>query len=183
MKTGPSFTSLLLAGALVPMAAVTARAADPKVEIGASLANATISLEDNNASTVGIPSGGFGLLSPGVYASFFLGPHVAVEPQLAWAWLHSNGFSQHTLNFAGQLDYFVDSTSKASPYVFAAAGVVDISGSNETIKSVAGGAGFRIPVGDRLTFRIDGRFTHFTDGGSSNALMFGLSIGGVLGQR
>jgi hypothetical protein len=46
---------------------------------------------------------------------------------------------------------------------------------------VTAGAGYRIPVGDRLTFRFDGRYIHFTDGGG-NAVAFALSIGGVFGN-
>jgi hypothetical protein len=36
-------------------------------------------------------------------------------------------------------------------------------------------------VGDRLTFRFDGRYTHISDVGG-NLLSFGVSIGGLLGR-
>ena len=156
-----------------------ALAADPKAEIGASLATATFGLGHNNdGSTFGIPSGGFGILQPGVYASFFIGPYVAIEPQVGLIWASISGHSEHIVNFVGQVDYFVTGADSNSAYIFGAAGVIDVSGSSTTPKSVGGGVGYRIVAGDRLTFRIDGRFAHLTEGGG-NTLSFGLTIGGV----
>jgi hypothetical protein len=60
-----------------------------------------------------------------------------------------------------------------------------MSDSDYTPKSFGFGAGYRIPVGDRLTFRVDGRYTRFTgefEDDDSNALAFTLSIGGVFGR-
>lgn len=40
-------------------------------------------------------------------------------------------------------------------------------------------------TGDRLTLRVDGRYTHFTgefEGDENNTLVFTLSIGGIFGQ-
>ena len=59
--------------------------------------------------------------------------------------------------------------------------MVDVSDSNTTPKTIGGGAGYRIPLGNRLGFRFDGRYTHFTDNGG-NALGFTLSIAGVFGR-
>jgi opacity protein-like surface antigen len=171
--------ALLVAAVLIATTASAARAADPKAEVGASLATATFGLgNSNDGSTFGIPSGGFGILQPGVYASFFVGRYVAIEPQIGLIWASSNGHSEHLVNFVGQVDYFLTGSSTNSPYIFGAAGVVDISGTSTTPKSVGGGAGYRIVAGDRLTFRIDGRVTHLTEGGG-NMLAFGLTIGGV----
>jgi opacity protein-like surface antigen len=171
--------ALIVAGVLIVTTASAALAADPKAEVGASLATATIGLGNNNSgSTFGIPSGGFGILQPGVYASFFVGPNVAIEPQIGLIWASSNGHAEHLVNVVGQVDYFVTGSSANSPYIFGAAGIIDVSGGSTTPKSVGGGVGYRIVAGDRLTFRIDGRVTHLTDGGG-NMLAFGLSIGGL----
>lgn len=82
----------------------------------------------------------------------------------------------------GQVDYFFKGTSDPSPYVFGAVGLVDITDSDETPKSIGGGLGYRIPAGDNLAFRVDGRFVHFTEG-AGNVITVGLSIGGLFGQK
>ena len=72
--------ALFLAAALI--AAASTVHAQPSAEIGASLMSATFGLDDEGVTTFGVPSGGFGILNPGVYASFFIGNYLAVEPQL-----------------------------------------------------------------------------------------------------
>lgn len=156
--------------------------ADPKVEIGASLAGATLGLEENDATTFGVPSSELGIVNPGVYVSIFAGSQFAIEPQIGLIWVSSGGESDHLLNFAAQADYFMRGSAQSSPYVFGAIGVIDVSGSDTTPKSVSGGAGYRTALGDRLALRVDGRFTHLSDDGG-NSLSFTLSIGGLFGQR
>jgi hypothetical protein len=155
--------------------------AQPKLEVGASLASAIVGTGDNGGSTFGIPSAGFGLINPGAYASVFVGSHFAVEPQIGFMWFSGDGDSGHFLNFTGQADYFVSGISQPSPFVFVAAGVVSISGAGTTPKTVGAGAGYRIRVGDRLVFRLDGRFTHVTEN-AGDQVTFTLSIGGVFGK-
>jgi hypothetical protein len=173
-----------LVAVLVTMTAPLAHA-QPRAEIGASLINGVFDLTDDGGATVGIPSGGFGILAnPGVYASFFVGERVAIEPQIGFIWA-SNGDSAHIVNLVGQIDYFVRGTDERSVYVFANAGVLEASDADYSPKSFGGGVGYRIPVGDRLTFRLDGRYTHVTsefEGGEGDLLAFTLSIGGVFGQ-
>lgn len=72
-----------------------------ETEIGASLASLTIGTGDNNTNTFGIPTGGFGILSPSVYASIFVHPQMSVEPQLGLMWVSDSGESFHILNLAG----------------------------------------------------------------------------------
>ena len=171
---------LSLAAFLVVRTASLARAEDPKFEIGTSLGSAMISLEKHGGSALGLPSGGLSIVNPGVYASFFAGPSVAIEPQVGLIWASGGGESEHLLNFAGQVDYFIRGVRSRSPYVFGSAGIVDVSHSNTTPKSIGGGIGYRILAGDRLTLRIDGRATHFTER-IGNVLAFGVSIGGLFG--
>lgn len=156
--------------------------AQATLEVGASLASAIVGVgEDNDGGAFGIPSAGFGFLNPGAYVSVFLGSHFAVEPQVGFIWFSSDGESGHILNFAGQANYFVSGIDQPSAYVFAAAGLLDTSGADVTPKTVGAGAGYRIPVGDRLVFRLDGRFTHLTED-LGDQVSFTLSIGGVFGK-
>jgi hypothetical protein len=152
--------------------------AQPKAEVGGSLASLMIGLGDNNETVFGIPSATFGLSSPGVYASFFTNPHFAIEPQLGLIVASSGGHSSHVLSAAAQVDYFLNGLTESSLYGLAAAGVLDVSSSSSSPKSLSFGGGYRMPVGGRLVFRVDGRFSHFTDGGGE-ALSFAFSIGGL----
>jgi hypothetical protein len=169
----------VLAVLFVAATATAARAADPKVEVGASLFNATIGLNDNGVSTVGIPASGVGVLSPGVYAALFVGPRISVEPQLGYVWVSSGGSSLHIVNVAAQVDYFLRSAATNAAYVFGTTGVLDVAGSATLPKSAGGGIGLRMLYGDRLTFRVDSRFVHFSEGGG-NVIALTLSSGGVL---
>jgi hypothetical protein len=81
---------------------------------------------------------------------------------------------------AGQFDYFVQGTGTSSPYIFASAGV--FGSSDEYNPSYSAGGGYRIRAGDRLAFRVDGRYTRFGGDADGNALAFTLSIGGIFGQ-
>jgi len=44
------------------------------------------------------------------------------------------------------------------------------------------GLGYRIRADDRLTFRFDGPYAHYTDGGG-NAAILGVSIDGLFGKQ
>lgn len=182
MKIRAFVTILSLAAALVATKPIAAQAQEPRAEVGASLAGLVVGLGDNEGSTFGIPAGGFGILNPGVYASLFLGEHVAIEPQVGLFWASFGGDSEHIVNLVGQVDYFISGITQPSVYLFAAGGLVSSSGPGTTPKSVGGGLGYRMPLGDRLTFRLDGRVTHLTDNGG-NMMAFTFSLGGLFGQR
>ena len=66
------------------LCAQPASAQQPKVEIGASLANLSVVFGggDGTGVLIGIPSATFSIFSPAVYASFRAGPRVAVEAQV-----------------------------------------------------------------------------------------------------
>lgn len=167
---------------LLATSASVASAADPTFEIGTSLAAATIGVGQDNTSVFGVPSGGFGLLNPGVYVSIFAGKRVAIEPQFGLIWVTSGGHSDHIVSFAGQFDVFFKEADRDSPYVFGSGGLIDTSGSGTTPKFASAGLGYRIRAGDRLTFRFDGRYAHYTEGGG-NTVMLGVSIGGLFGKH
>jgi hypothetical protein len=153
--------------------------AQPVAEIGSSLTSVMFHSDKYSDSTmVGVPSATFGLIDPGVYGSFFLGPNAAIEPRVGLLWASSSGHSDHVVSAAVQFDYFVAGTAKRSPFVFAGGGISDTSGSSVNPKSVSAGGGMRLPAGDRLVFRLDARYTHFTDNGG-NSFTVGFAIGGV----
>lgn len=181
MNTSNFVPRLATAAAMVLGLASVAGATDPKVEIGTTLSTVTVGLGDNEGTILGIPTGGLGLMNSGVYASIFVGPFFAVEPQLGLIWTSSGGHSNHFANVTGQVDFFPMGTARSSPYVFGAVGILDTSGSDANPKTYGGGAGYRFAVTSSLAFRVDGRYVHFTEGGG-NAVMFGVSIGGVFGQ-
>lgn len=182
MSLNRSLKSLMVAAGLVALAATPAHGQGRGIELGTSLANVTFGLEDGDAKVLGIPSGGFGILNPGLYASIFLTDRIAVEPQFGLILINSDiSGTQHILNFNAQVDYFMRGTSANSLYLFGGGGVINVSDAGTTPASISGGAGYRWVLGDRLTMRADGRFTHFTDAGG-NAIAFTLSLGGLFGR-
>ena len=179
-------TRLRLVGLSLAVLAVAYPAAAQdtgRVEVGASLVNLMIVFPEQGDKSVlfGIPSGSYGLLSPSVYAAIFATPRVAIEPQAGLLLVSTGGTTNHVVNIAGQVDYFLNGSAVSSPYAFGTVGLVMISNSDTTPKQFGGGAGYRLRLGDRLALRIDGRYTHFTDG-EGNALGFNFSLSGIFGQ-
>jgi len=182
MKLVRPLQTLVGAGVLMTIVAAPAQAQDAKFEIGASLASLTFGVgEENNVTTFGIPSSGLAFVNPGVYASIFLGPRVAIEPQVGLFVVSSEGDSYHVVNIAGQFDYFLKGSAESSPYVFGSVGVLEGSGSGPNPVSAGVGVGYRTRVGNTLTFRFDGKFTHLSDD-RGDAFAFTVSIGGLLGR-
>lgn len=173
---------LVLAAVWMPSAV---HAQTPKVEIGASLASAVVGVGENNGGTVfGIPSGGFGLTNPGVYASFFVLPRLAIEPQLGLVVASFDGDTSHLVNVVGQVSYFLSDTARPAAYVLGSAGIIDVSGGSTNPKSLSAGLGYRIPVGENLSFRLDGRYTRFiVEDEGSNTIAFTFSLAGLFGRR
>jgi hypothetical protein len=154
------------------------------VEVGVSLVNLSILSPSGGGSSevlFGVPSGSFGLIAPSLYAALPLSPQISIEPQVGFIVVSRNGQSNHVVSVAGQLDCFLSEERGPAPYVFGSVGVVDVSGGGTSPKSVSGGIGYRMPAGGRLVFRLDGRYTHFTDNGG-NAISFTLSLGGIFGR-
>jgi hypothetical protein len=168
----------------LPAISATLAEAQPQVEVGASIISSVMTLEDDSAATVGIPTPAFGLLGNGAYGSLFLSDRFAVEPQIGFFWATFDGDAEHILNMAGQFTFFPQTVERRSPYLFASVGFVTTSGDNYTPKTYGAGGGYRIPVGDRLVLRVDARYTHYTsrfDG--LDTLGIGMSIGGLFGRR
>ncbi len=179
-RTG--FRVLLVTVALLAVVAAPARAQVRGVEIGTSLMSLTINTDDTTATTFGVPSGGFGIVNPGLYMSVFMGPRFAIEPQIGLVLATSGGFSTHVLNLAGQADYFFKGSRASSPFVFGSVGLLSVSHAITTPVSFGGGVGYRKVFGERLAIRFDGRVTHYTKN-YGNVVAFSVSLGGVFRQR
>jgi hypothetical protein len=175
-------TAMVLTAAAAPAHAQAQAPAqsEAKIEVGASLANLTIGLGDNDFTTFGVPSSFFGLLSPGVYASFFAAPKISIDARVGLIVISGGGDTDHLLNVGGQVNYFTRGTGVSSPYVFGEVGLLDVS--DDSTVTFGGGGGYRFVLGDRLTLRADGRLTHYSDGGG-NSLSFTLSLGGLFGKK
>lgn len=172
-----AFVVVCLFGPSVPAAS-----AQPLVEVGSSLTSLVFQTDKHSdTTTFGVPSATLGLTDPGVYASFFIGPNAAVEPRVGLFWQSSAGFSNHVITAGAQFDYMFAGTAKASPFLFAGAGISD-TGSSVNPKYVSVGGGMRLPAGDRLAFRLDAHYTHYTDN-NGNGVTIGFSIGGVFHRR
>jgi hypothetical protein len=117
-----------------------------------------------------------------VYIAFRASPRIMIGPQANFYWSTSNGVSGHVLHAAAQADYFLSNPRTSASFAFGSVGIVKSSFNDSTPMAFSGGFGHRIRVGDRLTFRIDGRLTRFTEG-EGTTLGFGVSLGGLFGRR
>jgi hypothetical protein len=180
MRLPQSAGALGLTVILIGSSASAARA--QQIELGAPLFNGTVGLSEDSVSAVGVPSGSFfGLFSPGVYVSIFAWPRVAIEPQLGLVTLYADGETAHFLTTGAQVNYLFGDRSQKTPYVFGGVGLVSVTDLDYTPVSLTAGAGYRMPLGGRLVFRFDGRYTHYTgefDDGL-HTVSFTLSIGGL----
>lgn len=178
MKTTRRLAVLVMTLGVLAWSGAAQAQTQPRLEVGSSMAGMLVGLGDNDGTLIGVPSSSFGLLDSGVYASLFVGTHLTIEPRVGLFWISTEGDSSHVLNLTGQASYFLSGTTRPSLYVLAAAGMLDTSGDDTSPKTIAGGLGYRVPVGDNLVFRLDGRYLHATDDGG-NQLLVTLSIGGV----
>jgi hypothetical protein len=98
----PGLVWILGLTALLGASAPSVARAQQRVEVGASLLNATFIVNDEKATIIGVPASPFEILSPGVYASFFVGTRVSIEPQIGAIVLSANDETDHFLNTAMQ---------------------------------------------------------------------------------
>ena len=175
-----SLGSVVLALALVVGVSAPAAA---QIEVGASLIGATVFQQTGSDTTtvIGVPTGSFGLLTPGVYVSWFLSKSVAAEGTVGLLYLSQTGDSAHLVNASGQVAWFVKGEAKSSPYIFGSVGVIHVTDSGADATYGVGG-GYRFKLGDRLTMRLQGRYTRVQDE-EANVFDFGVSIGGLFGKK
>jgi hypothetical protein len=120
----------------------------------------------------------------GFYASFFAGPRFAIEPQMSLLFSTNGDDSFHVLGVGANATYFLKPAGGATAYVSGGIGTTDSSGSGENPRMFNVGAGYRVPIGNSLAVRMEGRYTRTeVDNLKLNLVGFTVSIGGVFGRR
>ncbi len=171
-------TQLLLVGLLVPsLAAAQGKAV---AEIGTNLG---VGIQSSGGATLthfGVPGQGI-LGQPTIYASFFAGDAVLVEPQVALNILSSEGETLTTVGLAGQAGYLFNGAEMNSPFV---AGVVAFQafsggGASENDFALGGKVGYRVVVGTSVGVRVEGGYRRWFDT-KLNEVTIGVGIGGIV---
>jgi hypothetical protein len=172
----------LTALAVIILAPGALRSGEPenrKAEIGVGIVGLSVySQEGETITTLGVPNATF-FTPAAVYASFFVTPKLALEPQLGVVYFSGDDSSFHVATFAGQVDYFFKGKERPSPYVFGRGSFTNAGGEgdSDTTSSFGGGLGYRIPVGGRALLRLEGRFDHRLEGDfDSGANTFSVSV-------
>ena len=164
---------------LAPCALHAGEVEDRKAEVGVGIVGVAVYTQDGETiTTVGAPNGTF-FTPAAVYASFFVSPRLALEPQLGLVYFSGDDSSFHVATFAGQVDYFFKGKQRPSPYIFGRGSLLNAGGEGEsdTSWSAGGGLGYRIPVGGRALLRFEGRFDHrFEQEFDSGANTFSVSV-------
>ena len=170
----------LAAITLAPGALHAEDAGNRKAEIGVGIVGVSVyTQEGETITTLGIPNGTF-FTPAAVYASFFVSPRLALEPQLGLVYFSGGDSSIHIATFAGQVDYFFKGKERPSPYVFGRGSLLTAGGEDEsdTSWSAGGGLGYRIPLGGRALLRFEGRYDHrFAQEFDSGADIFSVTVG------
>lgn len=166
---------LMLAGS------VAAAQSESQVEVGTMVGVTILSQSGTSLTHIGIPGDGI-QASPTLYATFFAGPSVMIEPAIAWTYLSSGGSHLNSLAVSGQLGYLLSPTESASPYLAANVAFQTISdGSSVSGPAVGGAVGYRFKVRNNLAIRLDARYRRwFSDFKGLNEFGIGLGIGAIL---
>lgn len=182
----PRLVWILCLSAVLCVIAPSVARAQQRVEVGASLLNATFIVNDEKATLIGVPSSPFEIINPGLYVSFFLGERVSIEPQIGAIVVSANDDTNHLLNAAMQVNFFLKESTGSAPYLFASAGFIDASGADYTPKTFGAGVGYRMRLGDRLVCKIDGRYVRMTGssdfGSDTDMIVVTLWLGGLFGR-
>ncbi len=189
--TGVSIRTLSAATMLVLAWAVPARAADPAAEVGTSLA-AFMSqrAHDTTVNAIFVPGSPATLMSgtgAGVYASVFLNKRFAVEPRIGYAYASVEGDTSYMIGVSGLASYFLAPANRRAPFAFGGVGFVGQTG-EDTVPTYTAGMGYRIPIGDTLAVRVDGRYegVKYTLAGKDDwhhSVVITFSIGGIFARK
>jgi hypothetical protein len=167
---------------LAPRALHAGEAENRKAEVGVGIVGLSVySQEGETITTLGVPSATF-VTPAAVYASFFVTPSLALEPQLGVVYVSGDDASFHIATLAGQVDYFFKGRERPSPYVFGRGSFSNVGGDgdSDSSSSFGGGLGYRFPVGGRALLRLEGRFDHRLENdfdSGANTFSVSLSLG------
>jgi hypothetical protein len=131
------------------------------IEIGMPFLGMTVISTDlvQNGETVtqfGAPAPGTNFL-PSLYAAFFVGSSLSLEPYVSGYAASGGGTSVHFLNAAARVAYFPRGHLRKSMFLFAS-GALSIrggDGDSKTQPGVGGGIGYRIPFGGYGALRLE----------------------------
>lgn len=168
----------LLAAVSVPT--VAAAQGGPVVEIGTGLGAAIQSAAGATLTHIGVPGQGI-LGQPTIYASFFPGGTVLVEPQIALNIISSGGETLTTIGLGGQLGYLFRGAAINSPFIAAAFAYQSVSGGGASAgEAGAGGkAGYRVLIGSGVGLRIEAGYRRWFDS-HINEFTIGIGIGAIV---
>jgi hypothetical protein len=172
MPRFPLVVGVVLSAALLPDLAHAQVSRAPSVELGidAGVAYDT----DRKVTVVGLPAQRFRV-------GFFANPHLSIEPivSLNYAGDGDDSFTQFTGDL-GVLAHFTADPEAPQAYVRPFIGVSALGDGSDSISQLrfGGGLGVKMPVADRLAFRLEGVFARSVENDdfpASNAI--GLNVG------
>ena len=167
---------IILCALVVP--AVAFAQGKPVVEIGTNLGVTVSSANGSTLTHVGVPGGGILGLST-LYATFFAGPSMMVEPQVALNVFSGGGSSITTVALGGQLGYLFKSATENSPFVAASLALQSSSEGTRTDFGAGAKFGYRVLSGSSLGVRFEAGYRRWFDN-KLNEISFGIGIGGIL---
>jgi hypothetical protein len=152
---GTRLTSFL-ALVSVSFAGTSALAQGRPVEIGQDM-GFSVTFDGSTVTQVSIPAGD-------VRVGFYVADRVEIEPQLSLSYTHVSGGSLTVIGFdlTGLIHFTADRT-RAQPFFQPIVGIrfVDGGGSSASQFQAGAGIGAKLPVAERLAFRIEGIFAHY----------------------
>jgi hypothetical protein len=171
-------SQLLLAAMVLPSLAIGQ--SQPLAEIGTNL-GVTISKAGGESIThFGVPGQGM-LGQPMLYATFFPGRSVMLEPQLALNIYSGGGSTLTTAAFGAQVGYFFKGSTENSPFVAGSLGLQSVSGSGASHSDFALGAkfGYRALIGSSFGIRFEAGYRRWSDN-KVDEISFGIGLGGII---
>lgn len=158
---------------------VTAHAQGPTIEIGSGL-GASILTNGGTLTFIGVPGAGVSGQAP-LYASFFFGKGVFVQPEVSFNILSGEGETLTTLGGAGHVGYAFSGAAANSPYASVGGAVqyVNTSLGSDSEFGVGGRAGYRILVNDGFAIGLEGGFRRWFDS-DVNEITIAIRLGGIL---
>jgi hypothetical protein len=168
---------LAMAALLVP-AAVQAQG-ETTIEIGTGI-GASILANGGTLTHIGAPGAGIVGQAP-LYASFFFGRGMMVQPEMSLNILSGGGETLTILGFAGQLGYLFSGPAMNSPYVALSGALQYASGGGDSDSEFAAGArlGYRVRVNQGFAVSLEGGYRRWFDS-DLNEITIAIRLGGIL---
>jgi len=161
--------------------------AQTTVEIGSGI-GAAINFENGSTLTqIGVPGPGagvYGLLGQApLYASFFVGDGMMIQPEVAFNLLTGEGSTLTSLVSSLHLGYAFAGAGVSSPYVTVNGGVQWLDSndsSSETNWGIGGRVGYRLVVNQGFATSFEAGYRRWLSNGGYNEVVVGIRLGGIL---